>query len=47
MVLCALGLGYGYLNAFLDAHSGVEAVEEYIDGWMADNVAWADGISPI
>jgi thiamine kinase-like enzyme len=33
-----------YLNAFLDAGSGVEPIEEFINGWMADNVKWADGI---
>lgn len=33
-----------YLNAFLDAGLEVEPIEEYINGWMADNVKWADGI---
>ena len=36
-----------YLNAFLDARSEVGTVEEYINGWMTDNVKWADEISPI
>ena len=37
-----------YLNAFLDAHAevgvGVEAIEEFINGWMSYNIEWADGI---
>ena len=31
-----------YLNAYLDARTEVGIVEEYINGWMADNVNWAD-----
>ena len=31
-----------YLNAYLDARTETSIVEEYIDGWMSDNVKWAD-----
>jgi len=34
-----------YLNAYLDARTEVGIVEEYIEGWMADNVKWADGLN--
>ena len=34
-----------YLNAYLDACTEVGIIEEYINGWMADNVKWADKIS--
>jgi len=34
-----------YLNAFLDARSEVETVEDYINGWMTTNVKWADGVA--
>ena len=33
-----------YLNAYLDAHTDVVTIEDYIDGWMADNVKWADAV---
>jgi hypothetical protein len=33
-----------YLNAYLDANTEVGIIEEYINGWMTDNVKWADGV---
>ena len=31
-----------YLNAFLDACSQADVVEEYIDGWIKESFAYAD-----
>jgi len=31
-----------YLNALIDAASDAQVIKDYIDGWMSDNVKWAD-----
>jgi thiamine kinase-like enzyme len=33
-----------YLNAYLDASTQADIVEEYIDGWIAESFTYADGI---
>jgi hypothetical protein len=33
-----------YLNAYLDAHTQSDTIEEYIDGWIAESFRYADAI---
>jgi len=33
-----------YLNAYLDAQTEVGVIRDYINGWMADNIKWADAV---